>query len=460
MMFEQPRLTGAPQLMPRETAQSYLGRLTGFYVCRTQKEFCKDFGLDVVGILYGQRDALQELAHLTGACLDQLDRWTPKRIDKSRMEIAGNVLSIRDNPRRQLRLCPLCAKEDATNNPDVPVDLAVYGRCEWMLGIVDVCASHQVRLVQRRANVRCTRESDITYETSLFLEDLHDLEIEPGELNAFERYALGRIGSLPQVYAELLDPLSLGAVANVCLALGSDILRAGSVFNGSQRQRWEAGFLALNSGHDGFTRALEKARGAPRLGVMASSTIPRLMLLLNKRPADLAGFANTMRPLLAKVFPYRSDDVLLGRSSSAHYLDTFPRVARKYGVPRGLLVAAVNNVPGLAIEPWSRPSQALIDVRKASQFFRNKAPYLLSAEVCRIIGSTPTGAIPRVRRWIKLGLLPLPMLDAPVLHFSAEDVRNHLRVLAKSLEAMGETPGWTSIHSLSAETGADLESFA
>lgn len=114
-----------PEYRVGETGQSYLGRLTGFFGCPSQKEFCDDFLLDLHGILTGVPEALRDLAAITGAEPVELLRCTPRRINKHSFELSGKLFHAQINFRHRIAICPLCAIEDIAANPSIPLDQAV-----------------------------------------------------------------------------------------------------------------------------------------------------------------------------------------------------------------------------------------------------------------------------------------------------------------------------------------------
>lgn len=218
------RFKRCPDLRQRETAQSYLGRLSAFFATRNPRDFCEAFGLDLRGIMHGNDDALRRLADLAGADAHELVRWTPKRIDEHFMLLNGETLNTRDNPRRMFSMCPVCAREDIAAHPGEPWDQAVHGRAEWMLQVVDSCAIHGVKLITHQGPALDAVRLDQGYEATILLEELYGLELEPAEPDDFQLYVLSRIGVLPAHPSPLLDDLPLAVVTQLCHAAGLDIL--------------------------------------------------------------------------------------------------------------------------------------------------------------------------------------------------------------------------------------------
>lgn len=386
------RFKRCPALRPRETAQSYLGRLTAFFGMRSPRQFCEAFGLDLRGIMHGRDEALQHLAELTGAPADELIRWTPKRIDERFMVLNGETLNTRDNPRSMLSMCPVCAREDIAARPGQNWDQAVHGRAEWMLQVVDCCAVHEVRLITHRGPKLDVARLDQGYEVTLLLEELHGLELERAEPDDFQLYVLSRIGIIPSRPSPLLDALPLVAVTQLCHAAGLDILTAEGKGTGlSDAERRKAGFSLLGHGPGVLKdKMISLRRGfAPR--VCAGSLLRRLMEYLQKGRYMDPTFRKFLDEFVAVLFltlPYAEGQTLLGRECPKRSLHDFRSAMAAYDVPAYQLRAFLEGSPNLVVQAFKRPQDALIDVEVADDLFLGRTPFLNVAAVGRKLGRT------------------------------------------------------------------------
>lgn len=384
------RFTRCPTHMPRETAQSYLGRLTAFFAAGSPKEFCRDFMLDLRGIQHGEPEALRRLAAITGADPEDLVRWTPRRIDKAFMVLDGEEFHTRINPRHVISICPACANEDIAALPGMPLDQAAYGRCEWMIGVVDCCASHKVKLVSHRAPVRTAEKLDVGYETGYLLEELRFVQPEPAEPDPFQLYVLGRAGAVEPVPSPLLDPLSLVTVTQLCHAAGLDLLRRRGInARPNDAARRAAGFEMLGHGPEGLERIFLEMRRGLRLSEMTSRIMPRLLEYLHEahhQGRGLDGFVDTLVDICFRNMPYAEGQVLLGRPCPKRWLYDFPSAMAMYGIGRHHLHAFVLGTPELAAYVGERRQDSLIRGEVADRLFVGRTPFLSSAEAVHKLG--------------------------------------------------------------------------
>lgn len=384
------RFTRCLTHMPRETAQSYLGRLTAFFGAGSPKEFCRDFMLDLRGIQHGEPEALRCLAAITGADPEDLIRWTPRRLDKAFMVIDGEELHTRINPRHQISICPVCANEDIAAFPDLPLDQAVYGRCEWMIGVVDCCAKHKVKLVSHRAPVRTAEKLDVGYETGYLLEELRFVRPDSADPDPFQLYVLGRVGAVEPVPSPLLDPLSLVTVTQLCHAAGLDLLRRRGINERpGDAERRAAGFEMLGHAPEALERIFLEMRRGLRLSEMTSRIMPRLLEYLHDaqhQNRDLDGFVDILVDICFRNMPYAEGQVLLGRPCAKRCLYDFPSAMAAYGIGRHHLHAFVLGTPELAAYMGDRRQDSLICGEVADRLFVGRTPFLSSAEVVRKLG--------------------------------------------------------------------------
>lgn len=406
---EQPgRFTKCPPHMPRETGQSYLGRLTTYFGYGNPKLFCREYLLDMRGIHHGEPEALMRLAAMTGTDADALIRSTPRRLDKAFMVLNGETLHTRLNPRHLISICPVCATEDIADNPRMPLDQAVYGRAEWMVGVVDACAKHGVKLVSHRAPVRTAEKLDVGYETGYLLEELRFITPEPAELDDFQLYVLGRIGSADTRQSTLLDPLPLVTVTQLCQAAGLDVLRRRDSDNApSDAERRAAGYEMLGHGADRLEQMFIELRSGLSLSEMTSRIIPRLLEYLHEAEhygRDLSTFVDILVDICFRNMPYAAGQSLLGRHCPKRWLHDFSSAMEAYGIGRHHLDAFVRGTPELAAYVGDRRQDSLINADVADRLFVGRTPFLTSKDVSRKLGwdmqNPRTGLEPMIKAGI------------------------------------------------------------
>lgn len=407
--FDPPgRFRKCPTYMPRETAQGYLGRLTAFFGARSPKHFCRDYMLDLTGIQHGQKEALQRLAAMTGADPGEMIRCTPRRIDNAFMELNGETLHTRVNPRYQVRMCPLCAKEDIAANPGLPIDQAVHLRCEWAIGVVETCHRHGIRLSTYAAPYRTTEKFDVGYEALNLIEGLDRLPIEKADLDDFERYVLARIGTFDAKPSPLLDPLPLVTVTQLCAAAGADVLRRRGQDATDNVARRRAGFEMLGNGAAKLEQVFVELRQGLYLSEMTSRIIPRLLEYLHEAEQfgrDLDAFMEVLVDICFRNMPYAEGQVLLGRPCPKRCLHDFPSAMAAYGIGRHHLHAFVLGTPGLAVHRTERRQDSIIRVDVADRLFTGRTPFGTAGELCKILGRKAHSAAADLAHLVDAGLI-------------------------------------------------------
>jgi hypothetical protein len=389
--FEQPqRFKKCPVYMPRETAQGYLGRLTAFFGSRSPKHFCKDYMLDLTGIQHGEPEALRRLAAMTGGDPEQMIRCTPRRIGIAYMELCGEILNMRVNPRYQIRICPVCAKEDIAANPGTPIDQAVFMRCEWTIGGVDACHRHKVKLATYNAQYSTSERFDVGYEAVNLLEALDSLPVEPAELDEFQLYLLGRLGAVEGRQAPFLDPMPLVIVTQICLAAGLDLLqRRGADGDLSDNRRRGAGFDMLGHDQEALDRCIVEMRHGMAAAEMATRILPRLLEYMNESIAlerKLGSFPDALAATLFRLLHYKPGQVVLGRVCQEATLYHFLEARRVYGLQASHLHAFIAGTPELATKAGPGRDNYLIDREVADRLFRGRTPFQLPIDMARHMG--------------------------------------------------------------------------
>ncbi|MCW5722279.1 MAG: TniQ family protein, partial [Devosia sp.] len=410
---------------------------------------------------------LGQLADITGASAEELVRWSPKRINEKYMSLNGELLHTRDNPRYEIRLCPVCAQQDIAGNPAQPWDQTVYGRAEWMLAVVDCCLEHQVRLISRRGPQLDAVRIDAGYEATMLLEELHALELEQSAPDDFQLYILSRIGVIQARRSPLLDNVPLVAVTQLCHAAGLDILAGkGNGAGLSDVERRKAGFAMLGHGTAVLEGKITAMRQGSKLRVGAVTLLRRLMEYLHQgRYTDpaFAPFLDEFVPVLFRTLPYAEGQTILGRRCQKRSLHDFTSAQAAYGVPAHQLAAFLDGTPNLAVQPFGQYEDALIDVEVANALFIGHTPFLKMSEVARKLGRTDQLARKDLAALHASGLLREARgaaVSPRNAFYSEPEIDSLIQRLARDAEELDtEDPTMVSIYDLAFKFGMTNQNF-
>ncbi len=406
--LEVRRFNACPELRERETAQSYVGRLTSFFGCKNPREFCLDFDLDLRAVHHGEPAALAALAELTGADCELLKRWTPVRLDKHFMKLNGQILHTRVNPRHKVSVCPECARSDIAAHPALNWDQAVYSRAEWSLGVVDCCATHKVRLVRQVGPPLDATRIDVGYEAAAIVEKLSQIEVEPAEPDGFQLYVLDRVLGLGEGrHSELLDPMSLVSAAQLCLAAGFDVLKRSGRATANDRERRAAGYELFRHDAAWFENCFIAQRNGRKISQMLSHMFPHLTEYLRQHRVDDPGrdlFVDALTDVAFRNLPYAAGVEIFGRVCPRRYLHNWPSAMAAYGLGRHHLLAFVDGTPEICAYIGERKQDNLIIADVADRIVKGIGPLINASEVARKIGRKPQLAIKDVDMLVEAGV--------------------------------------------------------
>lgn len=210
-------------LLPFEPATSHASRLAAMNGAGHARQFCWDHFLRFERIVAGDAREIARYGQFAGANVNELLKWTPKRLSAKTFSINGEVLTAFRLRHLRLRVCPGCVEDDKAAAPNVRADAAVACRVFTLIDAIRTCASHNLSLVQV-ADHATFGEHDKDYSIAIgeALEDCDDLRaLSVGrEPTAFEAYLLGRLGVLERRVVPLLDLMDISQVTTVCERLG------------------------------------------------------------------------------------------------------------------------------------------------------------------------------------------------------------------------------------------------
>jgi len=380
-------LVDPPKLLFRETGQSYLGRLTGYYSCVSMREFCRDFGLDLSGIQRGLPTALRDLAELTASDINELLRWTPERVSEKVHRLGAVEFDVRTGPRLEIRECPKCAAEHIDANPHLPPGLAVYSRAEWVVGYIDTCDAHNVLLLRFRDDPKEIERTDPSYIRAMALDEIQRSNVVAARPNSFERYALAKIRGEEAGPVDLLDKISLRHAVKLCTHLGRDLAGTQAGKASDLRAFRQLGFEALEQGYKGLEEIFLSMCRKLTVSDRANSVVPSTLYFLSSDiSSELSIFRKIISSIFFKILPYEKGDILLGEICIERNMHTFYSAHQAYDVPRWLLRRFVQYTPGLATRYNARFNDAVIRKDIADTLFANRAPFISGWKVCKMHG--------------------------------------------------------------------------
>ncbi|UIY45319.1 TniQ family protein [Methylobacterium radiotolerans] len=216
----------------------------------TAREFCLDMGFTFQACVDGRPDALVKLSALTGTPIQTLKRACIKPVG-TEYDVSSQRFSHAMLRRMNVHVCPICVDQDQVGQ--ARVDIAPYGRLEWLLTVFRACPYHHcaiVNLVQSRRM------------------QTHDFARHMGEMNAggvcveeriiprhpsnLEAYVRARLANRP-TGADWLDGLAMHVVITTCemlgivMTLGADV-KSRALTEGMLHDGGHAGFEIARHG--------------------------------------------------------------------------------------------------------------------------------------------------------------------------------------------------------------------
>lgn len=389
--YDAIRLTDALPLMPRETAISYVIRLSAYYGCQNPEQFCKDMGIAISAVLAGAQEALSQLARATGASEEELVRWSPRGTGSSRKFINEQAMHRSKISRRSWKFCPHCAREDIAASPNLPPDVAFYGRAEWQCGLLDICAKHEIKLVHYRVRRR-SLNTDLMDFLSNFASDLDEIAVEPCKPDLIDHYVLSRLIGTAHRPVCWLDELELCDAVSLARSLGAamhDIRIPWPELTRESRALCSAaGLTAFANGPEGLLEAMRTIR--MRVWSLNSPTgyFGPVARCLRQCPATAgsqavgkalatAAFATFPFPVGETVFGVVYEKPILLRSRAARH---------GLGIPREVWKDLLADGPPWVVYSNGNTLRTLIDIEAAEAALRPHLPLVTFAALSKEYG--------------------------------------------------------------------------
>ncbi|QRM31344.1 TniQ family protein [Microvirga sp. VF16] len=209
------------QLGRGETPQSYCSR-TALLLGRSARNFCRDMSLSFQGIVDGDVQALEALAHRTRADAGSLAAGAVLRVGERRYSIRNQAL-VRDSlSRKALRVCPHCLLKDLDERSD-PLAVRPFGRAVWLIDSIRTCPQHDVGLIAIADDDHPQRVHDFANLIQHAIPRMAQFaeEAPRRSASAFERHLLDRCEGLKIKDAPFLQSLPFYAAAKSCEVIGA-----------------------------------------------------------------------------------------------------------------------------------------------------------------------------------------------------------------------------------------------
>lgn len=127
---------------PRETPLSYSARLADYHANKPLLPFLRDMGIGPEQLASGDSRALERLAEISGATVDDMLRNTAVRNGRRSYELRGELVSAEFLANPYTVFCPACLAEDDMTGRR-------RGRWYWALSVVRTCPHHEIALVRQ-----------------------------------------------------------------------------------------------------------------------------------------------------------------------------------------------------------------------------------------------------------------------------------------------------------------------
>lgn len=453
------------RLMPRETALSYASRLAAYSGCLSTRQFCMDFEIDLDNLMRGDQTALAHLAVLTGADFDELRRWSITHVNTHQKVINHETIGLTRSSRKKWFFCPCCAAEDIRSMPDLPADLAVYGRAEWQVSFLRTCTTHHVRLVEFTVK-KAWGQKDMGNFISPFLGDLEYLQPEPASPGPAEIYLHARLTGSPHPPVPILDDLDFWEAHSLCTALGASLNGELASFDDltlNTLERYEtAGFEAIKGGASTLRSALRDMRAQFWNGNAVNGCLQRTGRALRNfssgKPASAA--ARLIAEAAFATFPFAVGEKLFDVACERSVVIRSGGAREKLGISVTIWNAIVASNPSFVIYNGNNPHRVLIDLDEAASFFNGYVPFTSLRRAKAELGLTSS----QVERFVAAGLIKrvdFPALRglSPVYSLPAiEKAIGELKPLAHSEVAASQSvpKGFVSLRNLSKQCGVEI----
>lgn len=256
-------------LRPGQTVASFLSSLAANNGAANMHDFCdhmqifkapKEFCSHTV--LSADYLNIDRIADLGGVLVDDLARRVVERLGKNWALIGKQKLRQNDIVYEHFRHCPACVREDLETRRG-PKDVRPFVRLWWLVGTIETCPIHHVRLVcSSRENDRLV-SGDFAHYLRTNPDEVSALyrERQPTPPSAVDEYQYRRLNDAHT--NPFLDSLPFFGAIELCEMIGGmDI--SGPVFRRDIAppeklcEARERGFVILSSGIDGFNEWLDR----------------------------------------------------------------------------------------------------------------------------------------------------------------------------------------------------------
>lgn len=369
--FEDELLTSFVSRMARANGRADLHR------------FCRDLGLDRLGIIRGDVGSIANLEKALSQPAGSLTSQAFYKVGTRHIRFRDMIFAAGSIGPVARKFCPHCIHEDQANRCRMP-GTRVYARLAWAMYSYNVCERHGDQLVLfEDVNRSCKAGNDIAMSraSSDFCSqidlwhptDQSEVLVVAPSSPSFERFIADRLSGRTG-HGELLDKIPLPAAIEVSQLLGL------AVENG-QRFRWQIGerletssvaargFQALKRGEIGVNAVLDQI-AARADNNRSQGSYGTLSEVLSRRPEThgaikllLAKHAANNQLVLAQ--SESCDDVSVAEIAATVGLP--PRIVCRYLVQEGLLTK-IPTQPASVMVTSSEAAKAVEALADAASF--------------------------------------------------------------------------------------------
>ncbi|WP_454917706.1 TniQ family protein [Xanthobacter sediminis] len=306
-------------------------------------DFCRDFGLEVQGLVDGRTEVIVQLANLAGIDAQAIWREAFVRIGRERRYLhKGHEFLASNLSRDRVRVCPACLEEDVSRH-DFRAVARPHRRSSWLIEYVRTCPHHGLALVPVGTGSAVARRHDTSQVLATALPELGTLARQTvrREPSSFEAYVLGRLdgSGTPVAWP---DGLPLHGVMRLSAMVGGSAIRGPQVAIDSltDPERWEAeavGFEILAGGETEIFAFLDRLQSSFLDGHVRHGPHPlfgHLYEWLAHQTDDPA--YDPMRKLMwrhaVETLPIGPGDKLFGRDVPSRKLHSVRSAALEHGL--------------------------------------------------------------------------------------------------------------------------------
>lgn len=328
------------ELMPMESATSFLSRIAALKRAPSVSDFCYDIGLSLADVRLGRPAAIARLAKLGEVDPDQLAYQSCTRLSAIDVRILGFTFPERLLNLRQVRVCPACLRDDFCDGD--PRGLRLYGRLQWQLGGFGTCPAHRLALVTLMAADLTLPPMDHHGEFRAALKPIlaGDLDQPDPDGGAMEGHLLARLsGTSANPWLDSFPPHAVARfseVLGVALTFGRAAKRVQLIENG-MRRAVVRGFNEMAGGPDCIEAAFRELRmipGKPQDGPQAryGSLYGWFTGPQGQRP-EYDRLRSLFREHILANWPLKSGVTILGHKVIETRVHTVASAAESWGIP-------------------------------------------------------------------------------------------------------------------------------